>query len=140
MELVLGDGILSWRRPEGGIYHPVLLQRLQLEFSANVPEFTLAETEVPVELYSALFQSMSDVDGRVIGRCREELEQGSNVGNFRFKRIFVQPGAWVRKASAASSHFKSCASLMFVGQGRREEGWVVGADIKADIYADVVAL
>ena len=77
VELVLGDGILSWRRPEGGIYHPILLQRLQLEFNASIPEFTLAETEVPVELYSALFQSMSDVDGRAIGRCREELEQGS---------------------------------------------------------------
>ena len=77
VELVLGDGILSWRRPEGGIYHPILLQRLQLEFNADVPEFTLAETEVPVELYSALFQSMADVDGRAIGRCREELEQGT---------------------------------------------------------------
>jgi very-short-patch-repair endonuclease len=76
VELVLGDGILSWRRVEGGIYHPVLLQRLQLEFNATIPEFTLAETEVPVELYSALFQSMSDVDGRAMGRCREELGQG----------------------------------------------------------------
>ena len=77
VELVLGDGILSWRRLEGGIYHPILLQRLQLEFNASIPEFTLGETEVPVELYSALFQSMSDVDGRAVGRCREELEQGS---------------------------------------------------------------
>ncbi len=77
VELVLGDGILSWRRPEGGIYHPILLQRLQLEFNASIPEFTLVETEVPVELYSALFQSISDVDGRAIGRCREELEQGN---------------------------------------------------------------
>jgi very-short-patch-repair endonuclease len=76
VEIVLGDGILSWRRPEGGIHHPVLLQRLQLEFNASVPEFTLSEAEYPVELYSALFQSMSDVDGRTIGRCREELEQG----------------------------------------------------------------
>jgi very-short-patch-repair endonuclease len=77
VELVLGDGILSWRRQEGSIYHPILLQRLQLEFNATVPEFTLSETELPVELYSALFQSMADVDGRAIGRCREELEQGS---------------------------------------------------------------
>jgi very-short-patch-repair endonuclease len=76
VELVLGDGILSWRRPEGGIYHPILLQRLQLEFKAGVPEFTLTETETPVELYSALFQSIEDVDGRALGRCREELEQG----------------------------------------------------------------
>jgi very-short-patch-repair endonuclease len=76
VELVLGDGILSWRRAEGGIYHPILLQRLQLQFDASVPEFTLSEADHPVELYSALFQSMNDVDGRAIGRCREELEEG----------------------------------------------------------------
>ncbi len=76
VELVLGDGILSWRRAEGGIYHPILLQRLQLQFDASVPEFTISEADHPVELYSALFQSMNDVDGRAIGRCREELEEG----------------------------------------------------------------
>src|SRR5437879_3367322 len=76
VELVLGDGILSWCRTEGGIYHPILLQRLQLQFDASVPEFTLSEADHPVELYSALFQSMNDVDGRAIGRCREELEEG----------------------------------------------------------------
>src|SRR5467141_3394230 len=75
VELVLGDGILSWSSAEGSIYHPILLQRLQLQFNAAVPEFTLSEADHPVELYSALFQSMSDVDGRAIGRCREELEQ-----------------------------------------------------------------
>src|SRR5712671_5746209 len=75
VELVLGDGILSWRRTEGSIYHPILLQRLQLQFNAAVPEFTLSEADHPVELYSALFQSMTDVDGRAIGRCRQELEQ-----------------------------------------------------------------
>src|ERR1700730_466371 len=76
VELVLGDGILSWARADGGIYHPILLQRLQLQFDAAVPEFTLSEADHPVELYSALFQSMNDVDGRAIGRCREELDQG----------------------------------------------------------------
>jgi very-short-patch-repair endonuclease len=76
VELVLGDGILSWRREDGGIYHPILLQRLQLQFDASVPEFTLSEADHPVELYSALFQSMNDVDGRAIGRCREELDEG----------------------------------------------------------------
>ena len=77
VELVLGDGILGWRRQEGGVYHPVLLQRLQMTFDPAVPEFRIAETEHPVELYSALFQSMPDVDGRSIGRCREELERGN---------------------------------------------------------------
>ncbi len=76
VELILGDGILSWRRAEGNTFHPILLQRLQLQFDASVPEFTLSEADHPVELYSALFQSMSDVDGRAIGRCREELDEG----------------------------------------------------------------
>src|SRR5580700_5217748 len=96
VELVLGDGILSWRRAEGNIYHPILLQRLQLHFNAAVPEFTISEADHPAELYSALFQSMTDVDGRAIGRCREELEQegfhplvnGSTSGFL--KRLVIQ--------------------------------------------------
>ena len=76
VELILGDGILSWKRPEGNIYHPVLLQRLQLEFNPGVPEFVLSEADYPVELYSALFQSLAGIDGRAIGGFREELEQG----------------------------------------------------------------
>jgi very-short-patch-repair endonuclease len=96
VEMVLGDGLLSWRRAEGSIYHPILLQRLQLQFNAAVPEFTLSEADHPVELYSALFQSMTDVDGRAIGRCREELEQEGfhpliNGATSKFlKRLVVQ--------------------------------------------------
>ena len=99
VELVLGDGILSWHRAEGSVYHPILLQRLQLQFDASVPEFTISEADYPVELYSALFQSMSDVDGRAIGRCREELEEGGfhplmNGATSGFlKRLVVQLSA-----------------------------------------------
>ncbi len=75
VELILGDGILSWRRSEGEIFHPILLQRLQLQFDAAVPEFTVTEADHPVELYTALFQSMNDVDARAIGRCHEELDE-----------------------------------------------------------------
>lgn len=77
VELVLGDGLLSWRRPEGGVFHPVLLQRLQLTFDPAIPRFIITETARPPELYSALFQSMTDVDGRAIGKCMEELEHGN---------------------------------------------------------------
>ena len=96
VEIVLGDGILSWRRSEGTVYHPILLQRLQLSFSPSVPEFTLTETEHPVELYSALFQSMLDVDGRAIGRCRDEMEQegysplGDGLTSGFLERLVVQ--------------------------------------------------
>jgi len=41
-----------------------------------MPEFTLTESESPVELYGALFQSMADVDGKTIARLRSELDLG----------------------------------------------------------------
>jgi very-short-patch-repair endonuclease len=69
--------LLSWRRLEGGIFHPVLLQRLQLTFDPALPRFTITEAERPPELYSAIFQSMTDVDGRAIGKAMDELEQGN---------------------------------------------------------------
>jgi hypothetical protein len=50
VELVLGDGILSWRRTDGGVYHPILLQRLQLQFNTTLPEFTLPSISTVLEM------------------------------------------------------------------------------------------
>src|SRR5438445_8338441 len=95
IELVLGDGILSWKRQEeGSIYHPILLQRIQLAFDPSVPEFTLIETGKEVELYSALFRSMPDIEPKVLARCREELDRGGfhplgGTDTLEFLRRFV---------------------------------------------------
>lgn len=70
LELALGEGILNWRRG-GNIHHPVLIQRLQLEFKPTVPEFVLRLTEHPIEFYTALFQG---IDGRIIAQARQELD------------------------------------------------------------------
>jgi len=79
IELVVGNGILSWKRGEegeGNIYHPILLQRVQLAFDPSVPEFTILETGKEVELYSALFRSMPEIEPKLLARCREELDRG----------------------------------------------------------------
>ncbi len=76
-ELVLGDGILNWRRPDGGVHHPLLLQRLELLFDADHHEFIVREADHPVEFYSALFRSMNDVSGQVIAKFRDEVEAGA---------------------------------------------------------------
>ena len=95
VELVLGDGILNWRRPEGGIHHPILLQRVQLDFDPGTPEFIVTEADHHVELYSALFRSISDVDGKKIGECRDELDRSpyhplEGKGTSGFLRRLVQ--------------------------------------------------
>ena len=93
VELVLGDGILDWQLPAGGIHHPILLLRLQMKFDPSVPQFTISETDRPVELYSAPLPTT--VDGGAIGQCRKQLDQlqchplGSEPTD-RFLRTFVQ--------------------------------------------------
>jgi len=77
LELALGDGILNWRLSAGGINHPILLQRLQLSFNPQIPEFTFQETAQPVELYTALLRANPEVDPKVIAQIREETEQGN---------------------------------------------------------------
>jgi len=76
LELVLGDGILTWRIPSGGIHHPILLKRVQLTFDPSGPTFTISETDHDVELYSALLRLATGLDNQVIAHIRTELEQG----------------------------------------------------------------
>jgi very-short-patch-repair endonuclease len=76
LELVIGDGLLSWRRDDGTVHHPILLLRVQLEFEPAVPEFRVVEADRGPELYSPLFHSMPDVEGRVIAGLKSELEVG----------------------------------------------------------------
>jgi very-short-patch-repair endonuclease len=75
LEIVVGDGMLSWRQPSGGILHPLLLQRLQLEFDPDVPQFTLTEADQPVELYAGLGQAVPTLDPGILVDSREELDR-----------------------------------------------------------------
>ena len=73
-ELVVGNGVLSWKQEDGSIHHPVLLQSVQLMFDSRVPEFRVQETNAAPELYSELFAGLSRVEGRQIAASRDELK------------------------------------------------------------------
>ena len=73
-ELVLGDGILNWYRPSGGLHFPVLLQRLQIEYDARIPEFTVNEADRLPELNASLLRR-ADVDGGVAAELIGEAER-----------------------------------------------------------------
>lgn len=75
VEVVIGEGVISLSTPNGIFHHPVLLQRLQLEFDPETPEFTIRETDHPLELYSALFLELPDIPGNFISQYRSRLEQ-----------------------------------------------------------------
>jgi DNA-directed RNA polymerase subunit L len=76
LELVVGDGLLTWQHASGQrLHHPILLLRLQLRFNPTVPEFTLVETEHPPELYTALFRTLPDVQASAIAQARQDVEE-----------------------------------------------------------------
>lgn len=77
LELMLGNGLLDWHPLTGSsVHHPILLQRLQLEFDPTIPEFTLIEADRPPELYTALFPAISDVSAATISKLRDDLDRG----------------------------------------------------------------
>lgn len=97
VELVVGDGLLEWDRTDGNrIKHPVLLQRVELQFEPAIPEFTIVETEHAVELYTALFSSMPDVQPQSVNACQAELDEagidplGGDDTNEFLKRLITR--------------------------------------------------
>ena len=77
VELMLGNEIIDWYPQENtsGIHHPLLLLRLQLDFNAQIPEFTLSATEHPPEFYTSLLLSLPEINAMSVGQCRQEFEQ-----------------------------------------------------------------
>lgn len=66
VELILGDGQLSWLATSAidgqvTISHPILLKRVELQFDAKIPEFTIHETDRSAELYTGLFLDLQQV-------------------------------------------------------------------------------
>src|SRR5258708_20102349 len=94
LELMLGDGRIRWRTHEGFLLdYPVLLLRLQLLFDPKIPEFTLIETGQPSEFYTAIFQSIAEVNTSLIGCCRDDHEQGEwhPLGGEQTNTFFLRP-------------------------------------------------
>ena len=84
LELVVGDGRLQWRAISEGatrepvpveIDHPILLKRVELRFSPEVPEFVIAETDREPELYSSIFVDLHDIMAAAIRNRSNELDQ-----------------------------------------------------------------
>lgn len=79
LELLVADGFLSWSAESGvdgivTIQHPIVFKRVELRFNANIPEFTVHETDREVELYSNLFLDLKDIKSVSIRNRKEELE------------------------------------------------------------------
>lgn len=73
VELVFGDGILGCI-DEKKIYHPILLQKVNLVFDANIPEFRVEISDKNPELYKSLFTLVSDSNMELLLEIYKEFE------------------------------------------------------------------
>jgi very-short-patch-repair endonuclease len=71
VELVLADGMLSVA--EHSIQHPVLMQRVNLEFDPSVPEFRFNTGTENVELHRALLRLVPSIEARMIAHFDKDL-------------------------------------------------------------------
>ncbi len=78
MELLVGDGLLRWT-PESGekFSHPVLLQKLELEFDPEKPQpqFVFRKREQPPELCLEFLRGLPGADVAQLARCADELKK-----------------------------------------------------------------
>lgn len=82
LELLAADGRLLWQASSAldgavTIDHPVHLKRVELRFDANVPEFTIHETDREPEIYGSLFVDLHHVEHAALRKRKTELESAS---------------------------------------------------------------
>lgn len=77
IEMMVGDGLLSCSDAAGKFFHPVLLQKLELEFypEKKQPQFVFRKREQPPELYMEFLRVLPEVNNQQLARCADELKK-----------------------------------------------------------------
>lgn len=76
LELVIGDGILKWTTKEGKeIFHPILIQNVDLKLNLDVPEFTITLSSNVAELNTVLLRGINDIDAEALSACIKYMEE-----------------------------------------------------------------
>jgi very-short-patch-repair endonuclease len=74
VELILGDGHIKWSTDSRIIDHPVLLQRVQLEFDSEKPSFIIKCDELKSEIYSPMLRVIPSVNQVMLSTVIQDVE------------------------------------------------------------------
>jgi hypothetical protein len=77
VEILVGDGLLRCPDELEEFKHPILLQRVELEFhpEKRPPEFIFRSREEPPKLYKELLTRLPEIDSGQIAACDGELKE-----------------------------------------------------------------
>lgn len=74
VELILGDGILVWQKEATNILHPVLLQKVHLEFDPLTPAFTIKCEEIKTDIYTSMLRIIPSINQRMLSDLIHDVE------------------------------------------------------------------
>lgn len=74
VELMFGDGVLACKGISN-IYHPILLQTVNLIFDANIPEFRIEASDKSPELYKSIFNRLDEINHELLLEIYQEFER-----------------------------------------------------------------
>ena len=74
-QIYAADGILITKQDGHMVRHPILLQKIALDFNAGGPEFVLRDSDEPPEIYSSLLRFLG-VEGATLKHIRQTLQDG----------------------------------------------------------------
>ncbi len=75
MELVIGDGMLTCSFEDGTkIHHPLIIERVMLEFDAQKPMFRICDCDTPATLNTRLLRMLPNIETQTLSGFSNELE------------------------------------------------------------------
>lgn len=74
VELILGDGHIKWLTNERFINHPILLQKVNLEFNPDKPSFIIICDELKTELYTPMLRVIPSINQSMLPAIIQEAE------------------------------------------------------------------
>lgn len=122
IEILIGDGLLYCPDAGGAFRHPILLQKLELEFypERRQPQFVFRKREQPPELYMEFLRVLPAVNNQQLARCADELKKaeftplGAQDTDGFFRRLiqglFPSAGAVIEADSARSRQHMDSSS------------------------------
>ena len=76
LELIIGDGMLETTLADGAkVRHPLILERVALEFDPEKPQFTVTDLDTPATLNTRLLRLVPDIETSALSKLSNELEE-----------------------------------------------------------------
>lgn len=87
LELIIGDGLFETALEDGTkMCHPIVLERVVLEFDAETPCFSISDSDANPSLYSRLLRSVPDLEWSCLSEFSARIE-GELIHPFEVSRF-----------------------------------------------------